>query len=170
MITSIKFGGFYGGLHEQRIDSMIDFYEEEGDEFDNERGLEEAYGEMYVDFLNEMLGINMKFKGIDRPSYYNFTTDKIEAEIPDDKFHEYFIKVNDYMEQEGMRDELEEYIKLQTTCRDGYIAFFSMEDVLSEDNKDILFDMMLAVLCRESEDEWETYYDMHNGYEMIYNL
>ena len=170
MIISIKFGGFYGGPHDQKVDSMVNIYEFEGEEFDKYSELYEEYAKNYVDFLNYELGLDMKFVELDRPRFYNYRTDEIVVEIDDNEVDRYIARVDDYMEEAGMREDLEEYIIEKTTRSDGYIPYYTKDEVLMAENKDVLLQCMFAVLCRETEDEWESYYDLNSIYEIIFSV
>jgi len=77
---NIDFGGFYNSIHSDNIDWKI---ESEEWNFDTVLWLEtqKSYCESYIDRLNNKLDLELKYIGLDSPKYYNFTTDKIIAQI-----------------------------------------------------------------------------------------
>ena len=77
---NIDFGGFYNSIHSDNIDWKI---ESEECNFDTVLWLEtsKSYCESYIDRLNNKLDLELKYVGLDSPKYYNFTTDKIIAQI-----------------------------------------------------------------------------------------
>ena len=77
---NIDFGGFYNSIHSDNIDWKI---ESEEWNFDTVLWSEtqKSYCESYIDRLNNKLDLELKYIGLDSPKYYNFTTDKIIAQI-----------------------------------------------------------------------------------------
>lgn len=170
MNIAVKFGGFYGGNHEQKIESMISMYEDEGDEFNNYKDLITMYSREYLDFLNLELGVNLMFVSIDSPKFYNFRTDEIIAKIEDDQVELSKGYIDMYIRNNELNKELEEYIDNITKSSSGYIPFYTKEDVYKPENVDILLQCMIKVVCRSTEDEWDSYYDINSLYEMVYRF
>lgn len=161
----IDFGGFYGSVHEGKVDREAEFYiEEDGIEWDelNYRNSHIQYSKDYVDFLNEELNTSMKFVELWSPREYNFTTDKIMV----DASKKDCINILHYT-LEWYKEELIEAIQDATTRVDGYIPFYSYSDMFMSENRDKLMAICFRVLCRELEDEWEQYYDLNYVYEHI---
>ena len=93
----IDFGGFYGSLHEAFIEDAMWADDDGGESLtDSDENIDwdavkDTYSEAYLDKLCEftafelgMESIHINYKGLDSPSYYNFTTDVIIGEISDE--------------------------------------------------------------------------------------
>lgn len=170
MTFAIKFGGFYGGLHEDKINDMINQYEDEGDTFKREKELNIMYAREYLDFLCLELNVNMIFVELDSPSFYNFRTDEIIAKVEDEQAELYKEFIEIYIDKNELNEELEGYINNMTTPSSGYIPFYTKEDVYNPENIDMLLECMLKVVCDNIDDEWDLYYDRNGLYEMVYQL
>lgn len=171
MEIRINFGGFYGSLHEERIDdiatqmSLDHDGEESMDDFRmdlNYLDMNKTYSKNFVDFLNDELDTELEFKELHSPREYNFSTDVIYAECSDSDA----LKILSYT-LEYCRDELKELIEDKTTSKSGYIAFYTYLDVLKRENRDILIQSCLDAIINDSEDEWEQYYDFHCVYDDV---
>lgn len=161
----IDFGGFYGSLHEDKVDSEVNHHIEDYDmEWDelNYRGAYIQYSKDYVDFLNYELETNMKFAELCSPREYNFSTDKIivDASKMD------CVKILHYT-LEYYRDDLVEALEDATTGHDGYIPFYKYSDMFKTENRDKLMEICFRVLCRELDGEWDSYYDLNVVFEHI---
>jgi len=92
---NLNFGGFYESIHSHKIDDSIsNYYDKDIDDiYDDPKIYDQidfkAMQKNYcIEWLDEYLKIvdnhnqlNIEFKGIDSPKYYNFETDKINAVI-----------------------------------------------------------------------------------------
>jgi hypothetical protein len=74
-----------------------------------------------------MESVYINYKGLDSPSYYNFATDVIIGEISDEDSLELMNAIQ-------KDDELLEYIQKRTKSYDGFISFYTFDEVL--ENKD----------------------------------
>jgi hypothetical protein len=99
MLTTIPFSGFYGSIHEQQIDDCLEqmvsdssgchpasdhVSEELWSHTGNPRpAYAKAYCENFTALLNDWTGLNIriKFESLSSPREYNFTTDRIFAEL-----------------------------------------------------------------------------------------
>jgi hypothetical protein len=144
METNIPFGGFYNtlwdteidSLEEQQVEYMLssdcdeDWSElEEGeiqevlfkhtDHSSIFKAIAEMYVEAWADFINEELDLDIQldFSTMTSPKEYNFTTDRVFAEISRDDIAKIYKKVG----RHGLRDKAKEMF----TSRSGFISFYS---------------------------------------------
>src|SRR5210317_2589618 len=82
----IDFGGFYHSIHSDEINHRIESFEIDEDNV-NYKETCNSYCIEFIDSINDMLELNLKFIKIDSPKFYNFSTDKIEAEINENDFN-----------------------------------------------------------------------------------
>lgn len=144
----IDFGGFYHSIHSELIDNMIETFEIDEDNV-NYKETCNSYCNEFIDSLNDMLELNLKFIKIDSPKFYNFTTDKIEAEINENDFN----KLKDiYLNSQEFID----YIELNSKSYSGFISFYNgFNEVIKED--EILLQYMFNYILKEYADEIENY-------------
>ena len=140
----LNFGGFYGSIHEDQIESIIEcLHDDDNDE--NQSFLDEIdyektwinYSWAYVDKIEEFLKennlkIDIDFIKLESPRYYNYSTDIIVVKILDPDHQK---KLIDHVKK-NYNKELIELIEDSTTRRGGYIPFYSEDEVLlNKDNK-----------------------------------
>ena len=102
----------------------------------------------FIDSINDMLELNLKFIKIDSPKFYNFTTDKIEAEINENDLN----KLKDiYLSSQEFID----YIELNSKSYSGG-QILSTSNILYYDNE-VLLQYMFNYILREYADEIENY-------------
>ena len=144
----IDFGGFYHSIHSDEIDHRIESFEIDEDKV-NYKETCNSYCIEFIDSINDMLELNLKFIKIDSPKFYNFTTDKIEAEINENDFN----KLKDtYLSNQ----EFVDYIELNSKSYSGFISFYnSFNEVIKED--EILLQYMFNYILKEYADEIENY-------------
>jgi hypothetical protein len=144
----IDFGGFYYSIHSDEIDHRIESFEIDEDKV-NYKETCNSYCIEFIESINDMLELNLKFIQIDSPKFYNFTTDKIEAEINENDFS----KLKDtYLSNQEFID----YIDLNSKSYSGFISFYnSFNEVIKED--EILLQYMFNYILKEYADEIENY-------------
>lgn len=174
---NLKFGGFYGSIHEDNIDSMLDSYfmDEDGEIMElnnydiNYRLLHEEYSKNYLDIFEEWMqdeyfkSTKLHFIRLDSPTYYNYKTDEISLRISNDLEKKLFHKlVNN-------KDFLE-WLKEHTKSSDGYISYYNYFEVL--ESKDHIFSSFALNYLVElfNDEDFFKYYDLNNSYELVYNL
>lgn len=113
------FEGFYeSGLFDS--DSLYDFDNELPDGYEWDIDFEEfqnRIGEKACEMLTESLSeMDFKFKGISSPKYYNYSTDKICAEV------ETNVDLEKYA-YETHESEFSKYLQDNFTSCDGFISF-----------------------------------------------
>jgi len=144
----IDFGGFYHSIHSDEIDHKIEIFEID----ENNVNYKETYNSYCIEFLdslNDMLELNLKFIQIDSPRFYNFTTDKIEAEINESDFN----KLKDtYLSD----NEFIDYVNENSKSYSGFISFYNgFNEVIKED--EILLQYMFNYILKEYADEIDNY-------------
>lgn len=149
--VSIAFGGFYESIHMDNIDSLIECLNSDNEypeyNFDNVNYKKthlnyiKSYCYHLTDFIKSEYNINMSFNNLelDSPKYYNYSTDKILANIPANQIKE----LNSLMIKDAL---FLEYLKERTQSYDGYFSFYTYETALN--NKDnILINYVLEFIC-----------------------
>lgn len=144
----IDFGGFYDSIHSDNIENRIEYFEID----ENNVNYKETYNSYcieFIDSLNDMLELELKFIQIDSPKFYNFTTDKIEAEINENDFN----KLKDtYLNS----NEFIDYVNENSKSRDGFTSFYNgFNEVIKED--EILLQYMFNYILNEYADEIDNY-------------
>lgn len=140
--ATIPFQGFYNSLYSYEIDSEIErtceYYREEYGLSDNESeqiangyleknqnefyyNVSKYYAEQFIYELESETGITIKanFESIQSPKEYNFTTDRLFIEMPQEQallFIGYILN--------NHKKELEELIEQRFTSQSGFISFY----------------------------------------------
>jgi hypothetical protein len=144
----IDFGGFYHSIHSDEIDHRIESFEIDEDNV-NYKETCNSYCNEFIDSLNDMLELNLKFIKIDSPKFYNFSTDKIEAEINENDFN----KLKDIYLSDN---EFIDYIELNSKSYSGFISFYNgFNEVIKED--EVLLQYMFNYILNEYADEIDNY-------------
>ena len=147
--VAIQFGGFYESIHMHNVDSLIECYKDEWAEYNEDNvnykktylNYSNSYCSHLSNFIQSEYNISMNFKNLElqSPEYYNYSTDKILANIPAKQIKE----LNSLM----IKDVLFlEFLKERTKSYDGYLSFYTYETALN--NKDnILIMYILEYIC-----------------------
>jgi hypothetical protein len=174
MRTTIEFGGFYGSVHEQLVESAVEMWhmDEDGnienDTIDNWDWRESnnkymrEWTNIFSEWLKDDYDLDIDFTNLEliSPKYYNFETDKIDADITERELDDLLGKFDNDV-------EFMQYLKQATTSYDGYISFYDYEQAKA--NKDgILPQYLLRYLANKfNERDLYDYYDRQNCYERI---
>mgnify|MGYP003113475161 CR=1 FL=1 len=140
--TSIDFGGFYGSIHGDNIDHLIEMYDD--DESDNifywenidyqktYKNYIEEYCNYFSDFINEEYEILIEFKDIKlwSPQFYNFSTDVIDVSLCKLQAH----NLNKILLKDT---DFHKYLKKATQSYPGYISHYNYQEAINDKN-DIL--------------------------------
>ena len=155
----IDFGGFYHSIHSELIDDRIESFEIDEDKV-NYKETCNNYCIEFINSINDMLELNLKFIKIDSPKFYNFTTDKIEVEINENDFN----KLKDiYLNS----NEFIDYVNENSKSCSGFISFYNgFNEVIKED--EVLLQYMFDYILKEYADEIE-YYIFEMDFEIIEN-
>ena len=150
---AIGFGGFYESIHMHNVDRLIDSYNSDGEypeyNFDNVNFRKtylnyiNSYCSHLSDYIKSEYNVDMDFKNLElqSPEYYNYSTDKILADIPANQIKE----LNSLMIKDAL---FLEFLKERTKSYDGYFSFYTYETALS--NKDnVLVKYVLEYICNK---------------------
>ena len=144
MIVYFNFGGFYNSYFSEAIDDVI--YGEDDEEDTNinidaidNKSLNVKVSEVILNSFRDQLDadygikLKLKFKGLDSPRYYNFTTDKLIVKLTkgDRKKLRGLVR-----EDSDIEDSLQEDIKNLTTSYPGYVPYYKYKDILGRKTKD----------------------------------
>ena len=147
---NLEFGGFYDSVHSNIIDDAIRnsellYYETFEYNTLNWKFIHAQYCKIYIDILNHELDLNLKFIKLNSPDFYNFETDKIEAEISDKEFNK--LK-SEYLNSKEFID----YVNESSKSYDGFISFYNgIEAVKKED--EILLNYICLLYTSDAADE-----------------
>ena len=146
-------------------DSEYDRADQEGENIDIDtvkaRKINAKY---FVDFLNNELKTSLVFNDLYMPKYYNFEDDQIIVNYlkSDLKILKKFIADNSL--QKALVDKIEGY----TTNQSGYIAFYTKEQLIKND--DLVFQVLIeTILENDLNDEYDFYFDRHCVYDDLSN-
>ncbi|CAD5377318.1 conserved hypothetical protein [Pseudomonas sp. OF001] len=130
MITTVPFAGFYGSLHESELDSALEqMFTDRDTGCHLNAGLYDRaywsidwqmvhtkYAAAYVDAFAHKFGIKMTFESLSSPREYNFTTDRIFAEISLDEVKRLRAETSEWTLRNKVREQF-------TSC-DGFISSY----------------------------------------------
>ncbi len=141
---NVNFGGFYNSEHENFVEYAVNDYnaDDQGkttEEINNKiydmdyndfwGKLYKLYAIDYIDILNEEVGLNLKFENIDSPKFYNYSTDIFICS----NFKKYnLFTLKRYIISNDLQKELKEELRRVTTSASGYIAFYSIDEIIED--------------------------------------
>lgn len=134
MIIQIPFSGFYYSIHDSVMDGELEYYPEgiQNRLFDavNWQAVRLWYAIEYCEQFAHKFDIGLTFESLSSPREYNFTTDRIFAEISADEVQKIFNHTD--------KGTLARICKVNHTSRDGFISFYDPDyltwgDVLTWD-------------------------------------
>lgn len=155
----LDFGGFYYSHHDYALETAVEnFCLDDMGEFNQSEyenidftALYKAYSKEYIEKFNEWLNdeleteIELIYKSLRSPKFYNYSTDKICLEISEQDAK----KVNSKLPEN--KDFLE-YLKERTTSYPGFVSSYSFDEVMN--NKDnVLINYILDFLSMQYNDE-----------------
>ena len=171
MEVIINFGGFYDTNHSAALDNIIenpyqddngeipaDFYEAAVIDYP---AVKKDYCKALIEFIDETLKIKLKFKELISPREYNFSTDRIAAEITETDYE----KVVKFVKKE-YADDLEAEILDAATPKSGYIPFYTDDQIKADKSLfcQICFDVLLKYDINGAA--WNDYFDENCLYEL----
>jgi len=157
----IQFGGFYSSVHSDYIDSLIESeigYDEEStfnyEDFDY-KSIYKQYCKYYLKYLfkqiNEWYSIKLTVKskdiGLFSPNFYNFETDEIIWDNVSNTNQKNLKRLFNMLFEDDVK--FQEYIKINTTTRDGYIPFYTQFQITDLDYPEVSYRMLLSYLARD---------------------
>ena len=177
--VQVPFSGFYNSIHSSELDrvweSTCEYYAEEtGDnmpEFlDSEYysaidwdSVHENYAKNYVESFLDWLQLDGKFSGMVSPRYYNYTTDRVFAEIDRDSVARLFSMAS--------RKDLQETANKLFTSRDGFVSSYnpnvSSWGRVSGWDCNQLYALVLAAANNENCGFGSERFDSYGEYELV---
>lgn len=118
----------------------------------------------FVSFLNDELKTELVFNDLYMPKFYNFENDQIIVNYlkSDLKILKQFIEDNTL--QQSLVDKIKDY----TTSHDGYIAFYTKEQLIKND--DLVFQVIIETILENGlNDEYDFYFDRQCVYDDLSN-
>ena len=168
MEIQIEFGGFYG-YHEDYIDCRIEqfndsiIYEDELIDYNNIdwNATFKDYGKNWLWKFNNRSNLDLEFIGIDSPQFYNYRTDRIIANVPNECAN----KMLQYTKMKDFQEYANEIIRFDV----GWIAFFDNIDdlVIKAYKSDDDMALLLSLICDYIIDLEEVNQDI---YELEYDI
>lgn len=126
----LSFPGFYNSGLDDYMDQEVETeMGEQGEDYETvEKRTEYSRGRLaiasaWLDEFNKETNLNLKFKEINSPKEYNFSTDKLVCEISEEEFNMIRAKVLEDNEDRG--GALQDTINNHFTQRDGFYPFYS---------------------------------------------
>ena len=157
ILFSLPFGGFYESMHSEQVNVYIDQMGYDWEKV-NFNATYLNYSKALLNYIESEINTPLKFIGLNSPKFYNFTTDKIEAEILPENYAKFIA--------EFLTDNCKAYINEACKSRDGFTSFYpTFEKVASEPS--VLIQYIFEYLIFESE-ELELMYFNFEG-EIIMN-
>ena len=169
MTVNINFGGFYESIHdtilEEAVCNYFGFVDEETGEIESDnifdidssiwKYVQTEYSKSYVEYLNDVIGLDLVFGGVASPKYYNYITDVIVADFSNKDILTLF----KYIKSNNLKKEVYELIDIKSTSYDGYLSFFKAEEYFKKENLSLLVECMVdAVLRNEGNPYLECFY------------
>ena len=171
---NLEFGGFYESVHSNIIDVAIrdsfqddfnfdSFYD--SNEYDkiDWNSVHNQYSKIYIDILNHELDLNLKFIKLNSPRFYNFETDKIEAEISDKEFNK--LK-SEYLNSKEFID----YVNESSKSYDGFISFYNGIEAVKKEDEILLNYMFNYILLSISDDIEMALYEVLDEVDKLINV
>lgn len=160
---NLEFGGFYDSVHSNIIDDKIEaleFFKYDMPDKIDWTSVHNEYCKIYIEILNNELDLNLKFIKLNSPRFYNFETDKIEAEISDKEFNK--LK-SEYLNSKEFID----YVNESSKSYDGFISFYNGIDEVKADDEILLNYMFSYILLSISDDIQMALYEVLNEVNIL---
>lgn len=131
----LPFSGFYESIHDGYLDDAIESHfsydydtgedKELGDDYDTARWnadinwqeIQENYAKAYTEEFGREFDLDLEFVAMTSPKYYNFSTDRIFANIPIDQ-------IERIRKEAEAHPEYKEFIRERYTSYDGFSSNF----------------------------------------------
>lgn len=142
-LEALGFTGFYQGVWDQGeneycetreikygeyedIESLL-FLDDWGFGPDYRDRVAELYSKIYIDHINDTLGINLKLIGqwVRSPKSYNYVTDEIYCQVEIEDLNTLANQLRNLSNDPRYKDDLIETIKANHTSRNGFMSFMS---------------------------------------------
>lgn len=168
----IPFWGLYDSIHDQFLEDAIQSafsydYEtgediELGDDYDDARWnadidwgkIHEGYAKAYTEEFGDRFDLDLEFVEMTSPKYYNYSTDRIFANVPIDQ-------INKIRKEVEAHPEWPQYIKDRYTDRDGFWSNFPSdykdEGWTKEELQPVQYETILEFYLEniEQDEDWQ---------------
>lgn len=171
----LPFSGFYESLHDQFLEDAIESafnydYDtgeevELGDDYDKARWdadinwqeIQENYSKAYVEEFGQEFDLDLEFVAMTSPKYYNFSTDRIFANVP-------LGQIERIRKEAEAHVDYAEFIKERYTSYDGFWSNFSNDS----NDEDWTKEELDPVQYRSILDFWiEKISDAHEDWDVF---
>ena len=167
---SLQFGGFYHSHHSNVVEDRVETYYSDGeypeyeDDNINWQATHENYAKEWLDMFEEHIidmadgiELDLTYKSLWSPKFYNFETDEIIAEIPEQQFEllrDEFIKSEEFVE----------WVNEASKSRDGFMSFYSGLEEVSAEPK-IFLNYLFRWFIKTTQEDW-----IYNLYELEFEI
>jgi hypothetical protein len=170
MQLTLNFGGFYQGIHEDIINNAVsrelEYSMEDTDSDDEDRFYSRLdYSKIYLEyakyyvrefFISVLLnyGVKLTIKpkniSISSPKEYNFYTDVIILSDVSKTTVKNLTRLFNTLVKDD--DEFREFIRYKTTSRDGYMPYYTYDEVVAKVDLSVSLEFLLQYLANEFND------------------
>ena len=157
MEVVFNFGGFYGSHYDDAIDSALEGESEDGLDYKAiHLSVSKHITSQFNEFIDNEYGVevDLKFKSLESPRYYNYSTDKIIVEISTEDIAKLDVLVTNNSE---VANTLAEIVLETTTSSPGYIPYFDYDKVMAkidDENAEVYYQSLLDALRVLDIDEY----------------
>ncbi|WBC28490.1 hypothetical protein TPMD03_2 [Thiohalocapsa phage LS06-2018-MD03] len=170
----LNFGGFYYSIHEELINCIIDDYfptNEERESYEDLIKWDVIYKQYCINYVEDLeeyiedklgLKIDIKFEDLISPKFYNYSTDYIAASLSS---IDSYALITYYKHDE----DFIKYVNETSRSYDGFISFYQGFTEVCKHN-DIFLAYIFNFIILKFEEEYMSYYDRNNRYEILNGL
>lgn len=164
MKGTLDFGGFYGSLHSELIEEMLNRYFdfEIDDDKVNYKMLNFDYSKQWLEYFNDWLiseyeaNLKLELLEIISPKEYNFATDVLLVEY----------KKKDL--QKLINDDVISFINKRSKSYDGFISYYEGYNEVKKDLEILFQYVMLYYIEMYNDEQYMNDYFDNNGDDLIY--
>jgi len=150
--TEIGFGGFYNTIHDAMVNEAVASelgLDIESDEANQElwdyphfAHYQHQYCMQWLWKFNGEFETEIRLTNIASPKEYNFDTDVMLVEVSDKDFKTLIT----YIKDNELKEKLFETIRVRTTSRDGYAAFYKYHDYFLKEHRYFLLSSIFKTI------------------------
>jgi len=179
-LVKIPFSGFYNSIHDNVIDSALEYEAECYADSDKANDIildalnvnhydkiREALSKVFVEGVNELfwyeydIKLDLEFDSLKSPKFYNYYTDEIYCYIDNDKINELVALLDN-------ENDFIEALKYKYQSRDGFIVFDSTLQAIDNKDYSLFFsDLLCQLIDFDKIDNNEYYQD--RAFETVLN-
>lgn len=171
-LVKIPFSGFYNSIHDNVIDSALEYESECYADSDKANDIildvlnvnhydkiREALSKVFVEGVNELfryeydINLDLEFNSLKSPRFYNYSTDEIYCYVDNDKINELVALLDN-------ENDFIEALKYKYQSRDGFIVFDSTLQAIDNKEYSLFFaDLLCQLIDFDKIDNNEYYHD-----------